>query len=103
MPRLTPPQKQYLVCSLARFHTPTEAAAAFGEQFGVTISRQAAARYDPRCATGGELSEALTALFWESRKKAEETRKKEEEEESAAFWDAYRRARPWLQREGMQG
>jgi hypothetical protein len=68
MAKLTESQKLAIVQALACFDTPSEVAAAVKEEFGVTISRQQVAAYDPTKATGRDLSKKLRALFEETRR-----------------------------------
>jgi hypothetical protein len=65
--RLTNEQKQFLVRLLARFLTPTEAAAAFVEEFKIELTRQAAERYDPTKVAGAALKKDLRDLFSKER------------------------------------
>jgi hypothetical protein len=94
MKRLTLEQKRFLVRSLATFQTPTEAARAFAKKFDFEITRQVAETFDPTAAAGANLGEELTALFWETRKKAET-----EEQAVPIFWRAYRLRRRQAQLE----
>lgn len=68
MAKLTEPQKLAIVQALACFDTPSEVAAAVKEEFGITISRQQVAAYDPTKATGKDLAKKLRAVFEETRK-----------------------------------
>lgn len=72
MPKLTKEQKRFLVGEAASFSTPSEAAEAVKDRFGIEVTRQLAGRYDPTTSAGQELSKELTALFWELRKRFRE-------------------------------
>jgi hypothetical protein len=51
------------VTALARFVTPSKAAALLKEEFGLQIEKQAAQHYDPTKYTGRKLSEEYKKLF----------------------------------------
>lgn len=68
MAKLTKHQKMWLVQCLAEFHTPTEAARAFFNEFGVVVEPKQAERYDPNKVAGLGLARELKALFVKHRK-----------------------------------
>lgn len=59
--------KRYIVGALACFDTPSQVAAAVKEEFGVEVTRQQVAIYDPTKVNGRELSKELKTLFEETR------------------------------------
>lgn len=61
--------KRYIVMALACFDTPSQAAAAVKEEFGVDVSRQQVSGYDPTKVQGRDLSKELRTLFDETRAK----------------------------------
>jgi hypothetical protein len=61
-------QKRFLVQRLACFDTPTIAAKAFKEEFGIELKRNRVSYYDPTTKMGAALAEDLKALFFETRK-----------------------------------
>lgn len=67
MATLTDDVKTALVRALACFDTPSQAADAVNQEFGVKITRQQAAKYDPTKTGGGNLSQKLRALFYATR------------------------------------
>lgn len=66
MAELTKRQKEFVVGRLACFDTPTEAADAFKEEFGLEISRSQVAYYDP--TKGQKPAEKWRTLFEETRR-----------------------------------
>lgn len=60
--------KRFIVQALARFESPTHVQKAVKEEFGLDITRQHVARYDPTKVAGHDLSKDLSALFHETRK-----------------------------------
>lgn len=68
MAKLTDPVKMAIVQALACFDTPSEVAAAVKEEFGISITRQQVAAYDPTKATCKGLAKKLRAVFEETRK-----------------------------------
>jgi hypothetical protein len=64
---LTYEQKYYAVSWLARHRTPSEVAAGLRGEFGLKISRQAVAKYDPTTTTGKKLSTSWRDLFLKLR------------------------------------
>ena len=68
MAALTDPIKQAIVQSLACFDTPTQVAEHVKQEFGVTITRQQVATYDPTKSAGRNLSAKLRAVFTATRK-----------------------------------
>jgi hypothetical protein len=67
MAKLTEPMKLAIVQALACFDTPSEVAAAVKEEFGVTITRQQVAGYDPTKATCKGMARKLRAIFETTR------------------------------------
>lgn len=65
--------KRFIVQSLACWDTPTQVAQAVKEEFGVEITRQHVANYDPTKAAGRDLSKELKTLFAETRAKFKAT------------------------------
>jgi hypothetical protein len=61
--------KRYIVQALACFDTPSQVVAAVKEEFGLDVSRQQVATYDPTKVNGRLLSKDLRALFTETRAK----------------------------------
>ena len=55
--------KRAIVQAVACFDTPSDVAKAIGEEFGLTVSRQAVERYDPTKRAGATLSAELRAIF----------------------------------------
>lgn len=68
MARLTAPVQLFIVKALACFDTPSQVASAVKEEFGLDITRQHAASYDPTKVMGRDLSKKLRAVFEETRK-----------------------------------
>jgi hypothetical protein len=66
---LTFVQKRFLVQRLACFDTPTIAAKAFKEEFGIELKRNRVSYYDPTTKMGAALAEDFKALFFETRKR----------------------------------
>lgn len=69
MPTLTETQKRFIVGQLAAWSTPTEAAEAVKDEFGIEVPRQQVQHYDPTKAAGHDLAEKHVELFWELRQK----------------------------------
>jgi hypothetical protein len=70
--RLPDEAKAFLVCQLAMFATPTEAAKAVKERYGLEIDRHQAFEYNPEGRGGnrpGNLSRKWRVLFWTTRRK----------------------------------
>lgn len=61
--RLKREHKEFAVRCFARFMQATEVAAAIKEQFGIEISVQAAAYYNPTTAAGAGLAKSLKDLY----------------------------------------
>jgi len=61
-------QKRFLVQRLACFDTPTVAAKAFKEEYGVELKRNRVSYYDPTTKMGAALAEDFKKLFFETRK-----------------------------------
>lgn len=68
MAELTEDQKLFIVHALACFDTPTQVATAVKEEFGIEVSRQQVARYDPTKEAGRDVSKKMRAVFEETRK-----------------------------------
>lgn len=69
MATLTDPVKFAIVQALACYDTPTQVAAHVKEEFGLVITRQQVANYDPTKTTGANLSKKLRAIFETTREK----------------------------------
>lgn len=67
MAKLTEPIKIVIVQALACFDTPTEVAKAVKEEFGLVITRQQVAGYDPTKATCKGMAKKLRAIFESTR------------------------------------
>lgn len=68
MPKLKAEHKRYLVERLACYETPTEAAIALADTFGVVVERSHVAYYDAgRVSVRSKLAADLVALFDETR------------------------------------
>jgi hypothetical protein len=67
MPILTDPMKLALVQALACYDTPTQAAEAVAQEFGVKVDRAQVAKYDPTKPNGKNLSAKLRAIFTATR------------------------------------
>lgn len=61
--------KAFIVRSLACFDTPSQVIAAVKEEFGVNVTKQQVAGYNPENATGKDLSKKLREIFYETRDK----------------------------------
>jgi hypothetical protein len=61
--------RQRIVTALACGYSPSEVVRIVADEFQVTVSRQAAARHDPRTATGSGLSERLKKLFYDAHER----------------------------------
>jgi hypothetical protein len=68
MAALKEEHKLLIVQALACFDTPTQVAESVKEEFGIELTRQQVARYDPTKVAGGDLSKKLRAVFEETRK-----------------------------------
>lgn len=68
MPKLSEPQKRFIVGRLACFYTPSEVVEQVKEELGVAVTRQQVMCYDPTCVNGRDLSQPLKDLFNEARK-----------------------------------
>ena len=66
--KLTDEHKTFLVQRLAMFDTPSAAAKAIKEEFGVTITTQAVEHYNPQRHAGRDLAERWVTLFEATRK-----------------------------------
>ena len=69
MAALKEPVKIFIVQALACRDTPQEVADAVKQEFGVQITRQQVALYDPTKQRGKNLSKKFVELFHETRKK----------------------------------
>lgn len=67
---LSPTIKRTIVMALGGGATPSEVVLLVREQFNTQITRQAVQKYNPRTATGSNLSADLKALFESTRAKA---------------------------------
>lgn len=67
MAALPEPVKLALVQALACFDTPSQAADAVAQEFGVKLDRQHVAKYDPTKVSGKNLSKKLQAIFHATR------------------------------------
>jgi hypothetical protein len=63
MAKLTEPMQLAIVKALACYDTPTEVVEQMKNDFGVTITRQQVAKYDPTKAAGEKVSPKLRAVF----------------------------------------
>lgn len=68
MAALKEEHKLLIVQALACFDTPTQVVEAVKEEFGIEITRQQVARYDPTKAAGVDVSKKLRAVFEETRR-----------------------------------
>jgi len=73
MPTLTDAMKVALVQAQACYDTPTQAAEAVSQEFGIKIDRVQASKYDPTKESGKRLSPKLKAIFESTRKAFLET------------------------------
>ncbi|MBY0242223.1 MAG: DUF2280 domain-containing protein [Burkholderiaceae bacterium] len=64
--------KLFIVKALACFDTPTQVAHAVKEEFGIEVSRQQVACYDPNCHAGRGLSNKWCTVFSDTRTKFRE-------------------------------
>jgi hypothetical protein len=64
---LTEPMKLALVQALACFDTPSQAADAVAQDFGIKVDRSQVAKYDPTKPPGKNLSKKLRAIFEATR------------------------------------
>lgn len=69
MAKLTEAVQRFIVQALACYDTPTQVAEAVKEEFGIEITRQQAASYDPTKALGRTLSRKWRDLFHETRER----------------------------------
>jgi hypothetical protein len=68
MAALKEPVKMFIVQSLACFDTPQQVAEAVKQEYGIEITRQQVALYDPTKVAGRNLSKKLRELFESTRK-----------------------------------
>lgn len=68
MARLTSAQKRFIVRRLAVFDRPSEVERAVKERFGVEVTSDQLAHYDPTTKSGQRLASDLTQLFEETRR-----------------------------------
>ena len=59
--------KTFIVQGLATYMTPSEVAEAVNQEFGITITRQQVAKYDPHKAAGVNLAQKWRDLFKQFR------------------------------------
>ena len=59
--------KTFIVQGLATYMTPSEVAEAVNQEFGITITRQQVAKYDPHKAAGVNLAQKWKDLFKQFR------------------------------------
>ncbi|MBA2057339.1 DUF2280 domain-containing protein [Psychrobacter cryohalolentis] len=59
--------KTFIVQGLATYMTPSEVAEAVNQEFGITITRQQVAKYDPHKAAGVNLAQKWQDLFKQFR------------------------------------
>lgn len=69
MAALSEPVKRFIVQALACYDTPSQAAAAVKEEFGLSITRMQASSYDPTKVMGKDLSKKWKDLFHATREK----------------------------------
>lgn len=67
MPYLSREAREFVAERVACFDSPSEVAAAVAERFGVQITRQGVAAYDPTKRAGRSLTPAYAAAFAERR------------------------------------
>lgn len=63
MAELTDRQKEYIIAELATYHSPSEVAASFKDEFRIEITRQQAANYDPTTVAGKRMAASWRKLF----------------------------------------
>lgn len=68
MAALKEPVKMFIVQSLACFETPQQVVEAVKQEYGIEITRQQVALYDPTKVAGRNLSKKLKELFDSTRK-----------------------------------
>lgn len=66
--KLNPAQKQIVVLLLANGLTPSEASKILAAEYGITLTAQGVAKYDPRVVSGANLSMYLRKLFYTKHK-----------------------------------
>lgn len=69
MAKLNEAVQRFIVQALACYDTPTQAADAVKEEFGIEITRQQAASYDPTKVMGRTLAKKWRDLFHETRER----------------------------------
>ncbi len=69
MAKLGVKEKRFIVQALACWDTPTQVAAAVKEHFGLVLTRQQVAYYDPTTTMGVDVSKELRKLFHETRER----------------------------------
>lgn len=69
MAKLNEAVQRFIVQALACYDTPTQAADAVKEEFGIEITRQQAASYDPTKTMGKTLAKKWRDLFHETRER----------------------------------
>lgn len=66
--KLTDEMKTYIVQALACFDTPSQVVEAVNREFGLTITRQHVAKYDPTKVSGAKVAPKWRAIFEQARK-----------------------------------
>lgn len=66
--KLKDEHRAFVVCRLAMYDTPKEAAQALKEEYGIEISPQACEFYDPTKRAGKDLSQRWREMFEQARK-----------------------------------
>lgn len=69
MTKLTEEQKVFIVKALACFDTPSQVAEGVKEEFGIDVSRQLCATYDPTKYVGRNLCKKWRTIFAATRKR----------------------------------
>lgn len=65
--KLTDEAKTYIVQALACFDTPSQVADAVNKEFGLSVTRQHVAKYDPTKAAGAKVAPKWRAVFESAR------------------------------------
>jgi hypothetical protein len=69
MAELTDRQKEFVVAELATYHSPSEVALSFEQEFKIPLTRQQVANYDPTTVAGKKLGKEWKTLFEQYRQK----------------------------------
>lgn len=72
MAKLNEAMQRFIVQALACYDTPTQVAEAVKEEFGIEVSRQQAASYDPTKVTSKALAKKWRVMFEDTRKRFRE-------------------------------